>query len=73
MWLGLGVAAAGRDSDQGRVVGIDISDEMIRVARETSVDFPNLTFQVASAERFHFLTTSLRTHFRWSRCTTTPT
>ena len=38
----------------GRVVGIDISDEMIRVAREGSGAFPNLTFEVASAEDLPF-------------------
>ena len=37
-------------SGRGRVVGIDISDEMIRLATETSKEFSNLTFQVASAE-----------------------
>jgi ubiquinone/menaquinone biosynthesis C-methylase UbiE len=39
---------------QGRVVGIDISDEMIRIAGESSTDFLNLTFQVATAERLPF-------------------
>ncbi|HXM34423.1 MAG TPA: class I SAM-dependent methyltransferase [Pyrinomonadaceae bacterium] len=38
----------------GRVVGIDISDEMIRLARETANDFSNLSFQVASAEQLPF-------------------
>jgi ubiquinone/menaquinone biosynthesis C-methylase UbiE len=38
----------------GRVVGIDISDEMIRVAREGSTAFPNATFEVASAEDLPF-------------------
>jgi arsenite methyltransferase len=40
----------------GRVVGVDISDEMIRLARETSNDFSNLSFQVASAEKLPFET-----------------
>ena len=39
---------------QGRVTGFDISDEMIRVAREASTDFDNLEFQVASAEDLPF-------------------
>jgi ubiquinone/menaquinone biosynthesis C-methylase UbiE len=39
---------------RGRVVGIDISDEMIRLARETSHDFSNLAFQVASAQDLPF-------------------
>lgn len=38
----------------GQVTGIDISDEMIRVARESSAAFPNADFEVASAERLPF-------------------
>lgn len=38
----------------GRVTGIDISDEMVRLAQETSSTFANLTYQVASAERLPF-------------------
>jgi len=38
----------------GRVTGIDISDEMIRVAREASHSFSNIDFQVASAEGLPF-------------------
>ena len=38
----------------GCVTGIDISDEMIRVARESSRTFPNLNFEVASAEALSF-------------------
>jgi ubiquinone/menaquinone biosynthesis C-methylase UbiE len=39
---------------QGRVVGIDISDEMIEVAREASKKFENVEFRVGSAERLPF-------------------
>jgi SAM-dependent methyltransferase len=39
---------------RGRVTGIDISDEMIRIARESSVSFPNVNFETASAERLPF-------------------
>jgi ubiquinone/menaquinone biosynthesis C-methylase UbiE len=39
---------------EGRVVGIDISDEMIRVARESSKQFSNVEFQLASAEKLPF-------------------
>lgn len=39
---------------RGRVVGFDISDEMIRVAREASTGFANLEFQVASTENLPF-------------------
>ena len=39
---------------QGHVIGIDISDEMIRVAREASTQFPNVEFQLASAEELPF-------------------
>jgi ubiquinone/menaquinone biosynthesis C-methylase UbiE len=38
----------------GHVTGIDLSDEMIRVARESSKSFSNVDFQVASAERLPF-------------------
>jgi SAM-dependent methyltransferase len=38
----------------GQVTGIDISDEMIRVARESSTAFPNADFEVASAEQLPF-------------------
>ena len=38
----------------GQVTGIDISDEMIRVARESSQAFPNTDFEVASAEQLPF-------------------
>jgi ubiquinone/menaquinone biosynthesis C-methylase UbiE len=38
----------------GHVTGIDISDEMIGVARESSKAFPNADFEVASAEQLPF-------------------
>jgi SAM-dependent methyltransferase len=38
----------------GRVVGIDIADEMVKLARETSSSFSNIEFQVASAEKLPF-------------------
>jgi len=38
----------------GQVTGIDISDEMIRVARESSRAFPNTDFEVASTEQLPF-------------------
>ncbi len=38
----------------GRVVGIDIADEMITRAREASSLFANVEFQVASAEKLPF-------------------
>src|SRR2546423_4132473 len=40
----------------GRVTGIDISDEMVRVARESSKKYPNVDFEIASAERLPFNT-----------------
>lgn len=39
----------------GRVAGIDIADEMIRLARETSVSLSNVEFRVTSAEKLPFL------------------
>ncbi|HYJ85693.1 MAG TPA: class I SAM-dependent methyltransferase [Pyrinomonadaceae bacterium] len=38
----------------GRVVGIDISDGMVRLARESSASFSNVEFQIASAEKLPF-------------------
>ncbi len=38
----------------GRVTGIDIADEMIRLARESSRSLSNIEFQVASAEKLPF-------------------
>ena len=38
----------------GRVTGIDISDEMVRLARESSLMFPNVDYQTASAEQLPF-------------------
>jgi ubiquinone/menaquinone biosynthesis C-methylase UbiE len=38
----------------GLVVGIDIADEMIKLARDTSASFANVEFQVASAEKLPF-------------------
>ena len=37
-----------------RVTGIDISNEMIRVARDSSRTFPNVDFETASAEQLPF-------------------
>jgi SAM-dependent methyltransferase len=39
---------------KGRVTGIDISDEMIRVARESSQSFLNVDFEIAGAEQLPF-------------------
>lgn len=41
-------------ANRGRVTGIDISDGMLRVAREASTSHPNVDFEVASAERLPF-------------------
>src|ERR1051325_6698487 len=38
----------------GRVTGIDISDEMVRLARESSTSHPNVDYEVASAEQLPF-------------------
>lgn len=38
----------------GRVVGIDIADEMIKLARESSTSFSNAAFHIASAEKLPF-------------------
>jgi arsenite methyltransferase len=38
----------------GRVTGIDISDEMVQVARDSSHSYPHVDFEVASAEQLPF-------------------
>ena len=38
----------------GKVIGIDISDEMVQLATDTSKDFSNIEFKVASAEALPF-------------------
>ncbi|HZP02847.1 MAG TPA: methyltransferase domain-containing protein [Terriglobia bacterium] len=43
---------------QGQVVGIDVSDEMIRRAQSTSERIPNLRFQVSSIDELTFKTNS---------------
>ena len=39
---------------KGHVIGIDVSDEMVSVAREQSAAFTNTEFQIASAENLPF-------------------
>jgi SAM-dependent methyltransferase len=41
-------------ASRGRVTGIDISDEMVTVARDSSRSHPNTDFEVASAEQLPF-------------------
>ncbi len=41
-------------ASQGRVVGIDISDAMVTLAADTSKNFLNVEFRVASAEKLPF-------------------
>ena len=41
-------------AEGGRVVGIDIADEMISIARDTSAQFSSVEFRVASAEKLPF-------------------
>jgi len=36
------------------VTGIDISDEMVRIAREASASFPNIDYETAGAEQLPF-------------------
>jgi ubiquinone/menaquinone biosynthesis C-methylase UbiE len=43
-----------QQASHGRVVGIDISDEMVELARESSAEFPNVEFREASAEKLPF-------------------
>ena len=39
---------------EGKVVGIDISDEMVQLSADTSTEFSNAEFKVASAESLPF-------------------
>src|SRR5690349_4141440 len=39
---------------EGQVTGIDISDEMVRVARDSSPSHANVSYEVASAEQLPF-------------------
>ncbi len=39
---------------EGRAIGIDISDEMVELARTSSTHIPNVEFKVASAENLLF-------------------
>src|SRR5947207_849529 len=41
-------------AEAGRVMGVDIADEMITLARDTSTQFSNVEFRVASAEKLPF-------------------
>ena len=56
----------------GQVVGLDISDEMIRQARAASKDFENILYVWGSAQRFPGKKTSSTRCFRSSRSTTIP-
>jgi ubiquinone/menaquinone biosynthesis C-methylase UbiE len=38
----------------GTVIGVDVSDEMVRMAESASADFPNAGFRLASAESLPF-------------------
>jgi ubiquinone/menaquinone biosynthesis C-methylase UbiE len=54
--VGCGTGAFARELAQrsGRVVGLDLSAEMIRVARSRSTQFENLEFQLADAMTWDF-------------------
>jgi arsenite methyltransferase len=43
-----------QQAPRGRVVGIDISDAMVELARESSAALPNVEFREASAEKLSF-------------------
>jgi ubiquinone/menaquinone biosynthesis C-methylase UbiE len=56
----------------GQVVGIDISDEMIRQARAASKEFDNVMFVVGIAAQIPWEENFLRKCCRWSRFITIP-
>ena len=59
-------------ASNGRVTGIDISDEMVRLARESSQRMPNIDFEIGQRRSScRFVTTNSPTPSRWSRCITT--
>jgi ubiquinone/menaquinone biosynthesis C-methylase UbiE len=41
-------------ASQGKVTGIDISDEMVQLARESSQSYANVDYEIASAEQLPF-------------------
>lgn len=43
-----------QSATSGKVIGIDIADEMINVARDSSREFANVEYEVASAESLPF-------------------
>ena len=57
----------------GQVVGLDVSDEMIRQAREASKDFENIFYVWGSAQQIPWEENFFDKVFRWSRFTTMPT
>ena len=56
--LGCGTGWATRifaeQATEGKVIGVDVADEMIRMAESASVDYPNVEFRLASAESLPF-------------------
>lgn len=56
--LGCGSGWASRlmaeKAQRGKVIGIDISDQMVQLAADTSKEFTNIEFKVASAEALPF-------------------
>lgn len=56
--LGCGSGWASRlmaeKAPRGKVIGIDISDEMVQLAADTAIEFSNIEFKVASAEGLPF-------------------
>lgn len=56
--LGCGTGWATRlfaeQATEGHVIGVDVADEMIRMAESASVHYPNLEYHLASAENLPF-------------------
>lgn len=56
--LGCGTGWATRlfaeQATEGHVIGVDVSDEMIRMAKSASLHYPNIEFRLASAENLPF-------------------
>ena len=56
----------------GQVVGVDVSDEMVRQARAASKDFDNILYVWGSAQQIPWEKISSTKSCRWNRSTTIP-
>ena len=67
-----GFPGIGRLVPEGRVVGMDISDEMVRVARRTSAEHDNVLFITGEVSEIPWEANFFTHGSRWSQRTTGP-